>query len=124
MDGPTWGQWKETVRDIEATRDAAIEHANNANQWMAYAKRLEQQLEAMTNDRDQLLELYRDAKGSAGGQRRVKEAVIEELQKADPSNKLLDQSVRQQMFDTAKAQAISDLISDRANISGYTSSNP
>jgi hypothetical protein len=39
----------------------------------------------------------------------VEEAVIEELQKADPGNKLLDQGIRQQIFDEAKEEAVKAL---------------
>lgn len=106
--GPTHGQWRETVRDIEATRDVANQNARSAQQWKAHAEQVEQQLKAMTSDRDQLLELYREAFGNTSGQRRVKEALIEALQKADPSNKLLDQPVRQQLFDAAKAEALKE----------------
>lgn len=97
--GPTWGQWADTVDEIAATRDVANQNAQSAQQWMAYAKRLEAELDEVWN-------LYREARGNAGGQKRVKEAVIEELQKADPSNALLDQTRRQVIFDEAKKETM------------------
>lgn len=97
--GPTWGQWKETVRDMEATRDAAIGHANNAAQWMAYAKRLEAEL-------DEVWELYRESKGNASGQRRLKTLAMDELTRIDPANKILDPALREKEFDAAKAEAM------------------
>lgn len=93
--GPTWGQWRGTVRDIEATRGAAIAHANNAQAWKAYAANLEAQL-------DELWEMFREAQGNGSGQRRIKEAALEEIKRLDPSNSLLEKPVRQKLFDEGK----------------------
>lgn len=100
--GPTWSQWYGATQEADEAADVANHNFEAAQKWKAYAKRLEQEL-------DEIWELYRDAKGSAAGQRRVKEAVIDELQKVDPGNKLLDQATRQQLFDGAKQDAVKNL---------------
>lgn len=100
--GPTWAQWNDTVRDVEATRDAAIEHSNNAKQWMAYAKRLEAELDEVWN-------LYRDAKGNGAGQRKLKEMALAEVEKLDPGSKMLDQTFRQGVMDKEYDEAVKKL---------------
>ena len=97
--GPTWGQWADAVGD--ANRHIA-EHAASAQQWMAYAKRLEAEL-------DEVWDLYRNAKGSASGQRRLKEMALEELAKADPGNALLDPANRKKPSDEAKEAAMKQI---------------
>lgn len=94
--GPTWGQWADAVGD--ANRHIK-EHAASAQQWMAYAKRLEAELDEVWN-------LYRDAKGNASGQRRLKTLAMDELARLDPANKILDAAFREKEFDAAKAEAI------------------
>lgn len=100
--GPTWAQWHDTARDIEATVAEAKASHENARQWKAYAERLKQEL-------DEVWALYCETKGNVAGQRRLKDIAIEELSKADPTNAFLDPANRKQPFEEAKEAAMKEV---------------
>lgn len=95
--GPTWSQWYGATQEADQNFLTAEENFAAAQKWKAYAARLEKEL-------DEVWDLYRETKGNATGQRVLKEAALEELQKTDPTNKLLSQPHRQEILEAAKAE--------------------
>ncbi len=78
---------------MNAMMDAAVISMNNAgerkhaNEWRAYAQRLERDI--------------RVCEGNAEGQRAIKDAALKELARLDPKNYLLIQENRTRIFDAA-----------------------
>lgn len=100
--GPTWSQWYGATQEADQNFLIAEENFAAAQKWKAYAARLEKEL-------DEVWELYRDTRGSAVGQMKLKEAALGELEKADPGYKMLDTAVRKEIFDTAHEKEISTI---------------
>lgn len=93
--GPTWSQWYGATQEADQNFLTAEENFAAAQKWKAYAARLEKEL-------DEVWDLYREARGNGSGQRVLKETALEEIQKMDPGNKMLDLAVRKEIFDQAK----------------------
>ncbi|CCD28599.1 conserved hypothetical protein [Candidatus Glomeribacter gigasporarum BEG34] len=78
---------------MNAMMDAAAISMNNArerknaDEWMAYAQKLERDV--------------RVCEGNAEGQRAIKDAALKELARLDPNNYLLIQENRTRIFDAA-----------------------
>lgn len=100
--GPTWSQWYGATQEADQNHDIANHNYAAAQKWKAYAARIEKEL-------DEVWDLYKDARGAASGQKRLKEAALEEIETLDPTNKMLNSDVRKKMFDEAKAEEIKSI---------------
>lgn len=100
--GPTWGQWSSMVNDAEYVTTIANENAHAAHSWKNYAEKIERELVEVWN-------VYRDSRGNTGGQKRIKEAALEEIKRLDPGSNLLDTAVRQKLFDAGYNDTVKDI---------------
>lgn len=100
--GPTWSQWYGATQEADQNFLTAEENFAAAQKWKAYAARLEKEL-------DEVWDLYREVRGNASGQMKLKEAALDEVKKLDPGNKMLDLAVRKEIFDTAKNETLQEL---------------
>ena len=100
--GPTWSQWYGATQEADQNHDIANHNYAAAQKWKAYAARIEKEL-------DEVWALYKDARGNASGQRRLKNLAMDELTKIDPNNSVLDPKFREEEFDKAKAETIKQI---------------
>lgn len=89
--GPTWSQWYGATQEADQNHDIANHNYAQAQKWKAYAARIEKEL-------DEVWDLYKGEKGNHAGQRKLKEMALGEIEKLDPSNKLLDKNYRNEII--------------------------
>jgi hypothetical protein len=97
--GPTWSQWYGATQEADQNFLTAEENFAAAQKWKAYAARLEKEL-------DEVWELYRDTKGNAVGQMKLKDESLSEIAKLDPGNRMLDTATRKEIFKAAKDEEL------------------
>lgn len=97
--GPTWSQWHGAAQEADQNYLIAEENFAAAQKWKAYAAKLEKEL-------DEVWELYRDTKGNAVGQMRLKDESLSEIAKLDPTNRMLDTTTRKEIFKAAKDEEL------------------
>ena len=102
MSGPTWGQWFGATQEADSNFLIAEENYAAAQKWKAYAARLEKEL-------DEVWDLYRETKGNAVGQMKLKEESLSEIEKLDPGNRMLDVSTRKEIFKVATEEELSQI---------------
>jgi hypothetical protein len=95
MTGPTWSQWYGATQEADQNFLTAEENFAAAQKWKAYAARLEKEL-------DEVWDLYRESRGNAAGQMKLKEESLSEIEKLDPGNRMLDLPTRKEIFKAAK----------------------
>jgi hypothetical protein len=78
-------------------------------QWKAYAKRLEESVLEVAEKHRKLGEAYVVRVGAEAGQAALKEAVLKELERFDPSNSLFDPTYRKSLYDKEREAAIADM---------------
>lgn len=100
--GPTYGMWAGTVAEM----DEIVKRSNDKNkvieQWRDYAKKLEKAL-------DEVSDMYRGKAGEAEGHAELKEIALKEIERLDPTNKLLDPAYRKSIYTQIKEKTVETL---------------
>lgn len=107
--GPTYGQWADTIDEIDEAYASLAQVKKSRNQWIEYAKKLEGALKDLQRKHTKLNELYLDMTGAERAQAKVKNEALEEIKKTNPSSKLLDPDYRAALYDNEKEKAINEL---------------
>lgn len=81
----------------------------SAEQWRVYAKELEVALNEISEKYAKMTDIYIETAGFAQGQAILKEKVIKEIARLDPTNKLLDFEYRKQILEKAKSEKVREL---------------
>ncbi|GAB3552130.1 hypothetical protein GCM10027343_37270 [Noviherbaspirillum agri] len=100
--GPTYGMWTDTVDEMNETVDALERSRASLKEWKEYAQKLETSL-AKVN------EMFRDRVGAEAAQAGLKDLALQELQRLDPTNKLLDPEYRKVSYDKLKDECMKTL---------------
>lgn len=102
----TYGMWS-TEAEADADELAArIGHHNNAiNQWKAHAEKLQKAL-------DELRVIVVDKSCALAAQAALKDKALTEIQKMDPSNKLLDADYRKKIYDDVKTKTEKEMFKE------------
>jgi hypothetical protein len=101
--GPTYGMWADSMDSMKEFAQAARDNKESAEQWREYAKNLEKALEDLAQKYNDVCDMYINKAGAEAGQCVLKEAALQEIQRLDPSNKMLDKAHRQVIYETEKA---------------------
>ncbi|MBK4738898.1 hypothetical protein [Noviherbaspirillum pedocola] len=111
--GPTYGMWADSVDSMKEFAQAARENKESAEQWREYAKNLEAALNEVGNKFLRTKDMYIEAAGREKAQAVLKEAALKEIERLDPSNKLLDPTFRKTIFDREKEELVKELKQER-----------
>jgi hypothetical protein len=107
--GPTYGMWADSVAETNAVIEIANQTTKSLEQWQAYAKRLERALLDVAEKHRKTGEAYISRVGAEAGQAALKEAALKELERLDPSNKLLDPTYRKSLYEKEREAATVDM---------------
>jgi hypothetical protein len=96
--GPTWGLYQ---ADVGAANARADRNADAAAKWKAHA-------EQMKADLDQVWEMFRNRAAAEDAQAELKRQALNEIEKFDPMNKMLNSGYRQKVYDEAYQRSLSE----------------
>lgn len=95
---PGWGLH---LADVGAANARADRNADVAAKWKAHA-------EKMKADLDQVWELYNKKSAAENGQAALKNAALQELEKLDPLNKMLNAGYRKKLYEEAYEKSLNE----------------